>query len=492
MPQFNTHSYTSIQGESSVISRKYVFKKVVLPAVLTLVVLLSGSCAHTTVHESAGPGVPIPETFSVYDETTPAPDRWWEGFGSDELNRLINSVLEDSLTLRQSLSRLEQVRALATQAGAARFPDLNLNAGVSDTWRNSGSGTATSRSRSLTLVSSYELDFWGRIRAGHHSAVLEVEASREELYTAAQTLASEVTLKWLEVISVHRQIELLKDQLETNLTILDLVELRYLKGLATALDIYQQRQAVAETEASFPQLEAQLQTLGHELAVLAGRPPGTDLGFTANVFPEPGPLPGTGVPADLLSKRPDLRAAGLKLRSAEGQVAAARAARLPAMNLSATTGFGSDRFSDLLENWLASLAASITMPLFNAGALKTEVERQERIVEERLASYGHAVLTAVREVEDAMVREIRQVEYIEALRKQLQISQDGYREALARYRKGLSDYLPVLSALSGTQRLERSIVIARFARLTYRVALHRALGGDWMEEELEEKVESRK
>jgi outer membrane protein TolC len=189
------------------------------------------------------------------------------------------------------------------------------------------------------------------------------------------------------------------------------------------------------------------------------------------------------VPADLLSRRPDIRASGLKLQATEARTAAARAGRLPRVTLSASAGYSSDSFADLLDDWLANLAANLVWTLFDSGSKRAEVTRLEAVAEENLAAYEQAVLTAIREVEDAMVREVKQVEYIEALERQLTISREGFRESISRYRKGLSDYLPVLSALTSTQRLERSIVLAEFERLSQRVKLHRALGGGWMEKE---------
>ena len=451
--------------------------------ILFLLIFLS-SCAHPVIRETADPAIAIPDSWPLFQGAAPVPDRWWEAFGSEELNRLVQLALEGSLDLRQAFFRLEQARALVVRGGASRYPELDLEARASENWKETDTGTHKSRSRDLSLAGSYEVDLWGRVRSEHLKAILEMEASREEMSTAAMTLASEVTLKWLEMISVRRQLDVARAQLETNRTILDLMRLRYLKGMATALDIYQQRQAVAETEAFFPLLEGRMQTLLDGMAVLVGKPPRFDLGLAACSLPDPGPLPDAGIPADLLSKRPDVRAAGMRLRAAEGQADAARAARLPALNLTASTGYSSPLLSALFDNWLATLAASLTMPLFQAGVLEAEAERQERIADERLAAYGQRVLSAVREVEGAMTMEAEQARYIEALEKQLEVSRDGYREALSRYRKGLSDYLPVLTALSGTQRLERSLVAARFEHLSYRVALSRALGGYWMEEEI--------
>jgi len=448
------------------------------------------SCAHTGTSKTAQPEFSLPETYSLYEGAALSPDRWWEGFGSDELNALVEKTLAGSLTLKSSLARLQQSRALAVQAGADMLPDLTLNAGASETRRSIDNETTTSRAKSLSLVSSYELDFWGRMRAKQRSALLDVEASQEELYTAALTLASEVTLKWLESISVRQQLALLEEQLKINKTILDLMELRYLKGFATALDIYQQRQVVAETTAAFPTLEAKLQTLSHELAVLTGNPPLTDMGLKETQFPEIGDLPDRGVPADLLARRPDVRSAGLELMAAGEDVKAARAARLPAVNLSATGGFSSNSFADLLDQWFVTLAANLAYPLYKSGAIKAEVTRQERIVDEKLASYEQTVLDAIREVEDAMVREGKQSEYLVALDEQLAIARDSYREAQQRYRKGLIDYLPALSALISTQRFERTVVQARLEKLNQRVLLHRALGGGWMSEEFEKQIEN--
>ena len=445
-------------------------------AFLCGVMIISG-CSHTPKPEEGKPDIPLPETYSVYENTQRAPDRWWEEFSSEELNSLVARTISDSLTLKQSFARLQQSRALAVQAGADTLPGLSLNAGASETRRETGGQRIDSSSRSLTLVSSWELDFWGRVKAGKSAALIDVESSRESLNSSAMTLVSEVTLKWLELISVRRQLELARTQLETNRTILDLMEQRYLKGLATALDIYQQRQPVAETEASIPLLQARLAALLHEIAVLTGQPPRTDLGLEAASFPETGPIPSPGIPADLIARRPDVRGAGLALRATEARLDAARAGRLPKVTLSASAGYSSDSFANLFDDWLTTLAANLAWTVFDSGAKKAEVTRQEATADERLAAYEHTVLTAIREIEDAMIREVKQAEYIAALEKQLTISREGFRESISRYRKGLSDYLPVLTALNSTHRVERSLVLAEFERISQRVKLHRALGG---------------
>ena len=150
-----------------------------LPGILFGPILLL-SCAHH-------PLSPLPETFTFYEETTPVPDRWWRSFESAELDTLVDNTLAGSLTLDQSLARLEQSQALVVQAGADTLPGLSLNAGASETRRETGGQRIDSSSRSLTLASSWELDFWGRIKATKRAALLEQESSKENLYSTAIT-----------------------------------------------------------------------------------------------------------------------------------------------------------------------------------------------------------------------------------------------------------------------------------------------------------------
>jgi len=458
--------------------------------VLSMVLILASSCATYAPEQRPQAPLELPQAFTLYENAAPSPQRWWKSFGSVELNGLVEEALKDSLTLKQAYSRLEQSRALVVKVASDRWPDLQLTSEISNTRRRTDTGTgsvstSTEKKRSLGLASRYELDLWGEVKSEYLAARFDMEVSREEFNTVALTLASEVTLKWLEIISVRQQLELISNQLETNLITLELIELRFRKGAATVLDVFQQRQAVKETESSIPLLEAQLQTLKHELAVLLGKPPHARLSFGSAHLPEVGPIPDAGVPADLLSRRPDVRAAGLRLKTADWMVSAARADRLPAVRLTGSAGYNAGEWSLLFDNWIQTLAASITAPLFDGGNRRAEVKKQTRLVDERLAAYRLAVLTAIREVEDALVNELKQTEYIATLSDRLNIVRSALTEALQRYRKGLNDYLPVLSALTSTQQLERNLVQARFQRLSYRVMLHRALGGSWMQDELQ-------
>jgi NodT family efflux transporter outer membrane factor (OMF) lipoprotein len=382
-------------------------------------------------------------------------------------------------------ARLRQVGATAVQVGANRFPDLEASGAAEVNRRRSAStfeGSGGNDLYSAGLVSSYEVDLWGRVASQRQAALLDVGASQADLYTAMVTVAAEVADRWVRIIAQRLQRQLLEKQLANNQTFLELIELRFRKAMVSALDVYQQRQTVEGVRARIPLVEAELQLLTHELAVLVGRLPRSDLGLSQMDIPQIGQLPPVGLPADLLAARPDVQAAGMRLTAAQWQVAAARANRLPALRLTAGAQYGRSELDLLFDTWLLSLAANLTAPIFDGGRRAAEVDRTRAKVDENLWFYRQAVVFAIKEVEDAMVSETRQREHIRGLEAVQAASSQGLEEAIGRYRSGLSDYLPVLTQLLVVQDLERDLINQRTLLIRYRVGLYRALGGDWTTE----------
>ena len=449
---------------------------------LTLILLMVASCAPFKPQERQSPEGELPRAFSLYTAESKPELRWWEEFNDPDLNGLVTEALSDNLTLKEAWSRLVQTRALAVQAGAALYPDLTGNAEAYYTRQRSDNGsqkTVSNEDYSLGVISSYELDLWGRIRAGRESAMLEVTAAREDLNTAAMTLAAEVVNRWANIVSQRMQKRLLEHQLQTNLTLLELIELRFRMSMVSALDVYQQKQVVEDIMAEIPLVEAEEQVLRHELALLLGKPPGTSFKISREDLPEPAEIPATGLPADLLSSRSDLRRAGMRLQAADWQVAAARANRLPAISLTAGAQYGKGNMDVLFDNWLLSLAGNLTAPIFDGGRRAAEVDRRQAIVDENLSAYRQAVLTAVKEVENALVSEAKQREHIRALENVLVTARKALEQAGIRYRNGVTDYLPVLTQLLAVQGLERNLIRQRANLLSARVSLYRSLGGTW-------------
>jgi len=457
------------------------FKPVLAIIMLAVVFVTTSACSPFRPDPRDNAVVaPLPENFTLYSDQQPNRDKWWESLNNDELNSLVEEALKANFDIRVAWARLRQAGASSVQASADKFPTLS---GTADYSHKSSYDSNTRQEsqvevHSIGLSAGYEVDLWGRVEAVAASGDLDFMASREDLSTTSITVAGEVVSRWLEIQVQRQKKRILTEQIKVNTTYLELIELRFRNSLSTALDVYQQRQNLAGVQAKMPPIESKEQVLLHELALLLGKPAGSVTIADADL-PELGELPGIGLPADLLAFRPDVRSSGLKLASADWSVAAARANRLPSLNLTGSGAYSGSQLSNVFDAWSLGLAGSVVGPIFDGGYRKAEVEKARGIVDQRIAEYKETVFTAFKEVEDALVREEWQKKYIEARDIQLEAARTSLREAIVRYSQGLEDYLPVLSGLLSVQELEISLADERTDLLLFRVALHRALGGSW-------------
>ena len=343
-------------------------------------------------------------------------------------------------------------------------------------------GSIENESYAIGLIAAYEVDLWGRIRATHESALLEAEASREDLNAAAMTVAAEVADRWIAILSQRLQRQLLEQQLATNKTYLELVELRFRKSLASALDVFQQRQLVERVKAQLPLIEMQERMLENQLAILLGRMPNQAPRISRQELPVIAAVPAAGLPVQLLQNRPDIAAALRRMEASDQDLAVARADRLPALRLTGGAAYDNDELAALFDNWVVNLAASVTAPIFDGSRRKAEVEINLAAVQLQLAEYRQIVLSAVREVEDALISETKIREHIAALENQLQAGQNALSEARTRYVNGLNDYLPVLTQLLSVQNLENDLIQRHEDLLVARISLYRAIGGSWVDD----------
>jgi len=460
---------------------------IVLPLVVTSCVMFPPPDRD----DSATPA--LPDRYEAVPGSSSLPDAWWESFRDPDLNALVERSLQGNLSLQQVAARVRQVAAIAMQRNAALMPELSVEARASQSRQTGGdtssgadtgteaSGTTTRETYSLGMASSYELDLWGRVRSLSAGIEADFLASRADLETAAMTLAAQVTSSYLELLFQRRQADILADQLTTSRKILELMKLRQRRSDASALDILRQKEAIHRIESQIPPVLAREQALLNELAVLIGATPGTHITAGARILPLPPPLPDTGVPADLLSKRPDIRATWLRLKGADWSAGAARADRLPAIRLTASASYSSSELSSIMDDWISNLAAGLVGPILDSGRRKAEVDRTRAVTEERLAAYRERVLNAVREVQDALTNEKKESEQIAAIEKQLTSAHEASTLALALYRKGAASYQAALSTLVNEHSAQLTLAKAHHDRLATRVRLYRALGGDWAE-----------
>ncbi len=453
-----------------------------IQTILILAALVLSACSPFAPAVRSFAEDPLPESFSLYPVQAPDPAPWWTALNSSALNGLLGQAFAGNLSLKQAWARMEQARAVAVKAGADLYPDLSVTGRTNHARQRSENGSAdrfTTRNYAIGLSTSYEIDLWGRIRSGQKAESLTAEAAREDWHATVIALAADVATTWAEILSRQMQRRLLEKQLETNRTYLELVDLRYRKGIVTALDVFQQQQVVEEIRSQIPVVEAQERLRRNQLAVLLGQAPGTELTIGAENLPTLEPLPAAGLPADLLANRPDVRAAGLRLEAADWQLAAARANRLPAISLTGTAGYGPADMDLMLDNWILSLASNLAAPILDGGQRAAEVDRSRAVIAENLAAYRESVLVAIREVEDALASELYQRRYIAALERQLEAARHALVEAREQYRKGVDDYLPVLTQIVAVQNLERNLIEQQTQLLIDRIDLFEALGGNW-------------
>lgn len=442
-----------------------------LKSIFTLLLLgLIASCS-VTIKKVAEP-VSLPMKFSATGQVK-AQEKWWLAFDDIALNALCQQALAENFSLRAAFNRLEQAKAIAKKTGAELIPQVNGNVlgsgAVGDSARNNDFA--------LGLAASYELDLWGRIRSATNAAKLDVNAAEEDVFSAAISLTAEITTTWYRLVEQRQQLKLLDRQIEINRNNVALVTVRFRGAQATAADVFQQQQLLESVLGNRYTVVSTLAVLENQLAVLTGKSPGTINLANLETFPRLPPLPDTGLSLDLMQRRPDIRKAYFAMQAADQRIASAIADRFPKLSLSAGVEANSPDLQSLLNNWLATVAGNMVLPIIDGKRRVAAVERNQAISAEALNNYATLLLNAVQEVENALVQERQQRLLVTNLETQVQLARQASTLIRLRYINGAIDFLRVLSALLSQQSLERSLLQAQVQLIEYRISLYRALAG---------------
>src|SRR3990167_5561354 len=448
------------------LQRPYFFKWIGLPLVLLLAV---AGCAHQT--PDTGPVEQLPERFSGSGEAM-LPAQFWQAFADAELDALVQQALQNNHSLRATGETLVQARAVLRQRNAARWPSVDMNLSAQ---RIRGESDNTGDIYAGGLAASYELDLWGRVSSAADAAEFDLLATEEELKAARISLAAEVSSVWYQLVGQRSLQTLQLKQIDANEKVLQLITARFQQGLSDAADVLRQKVLLEQNRAALADYNANLAVLEHALAVLTGSVAGTAQFPEQASLAELPPLPDTGLTADWLQNRPDIRQAFYGLQAADARLAVAVAERYPRIDLTASVTSSSTSASSLFDDWFDTLAANALLPLFDAGARKAEVTRNESLFRQQFERYQQTVLQAVAEVEDALTRESFQQNRILHLQNKLELNNQVVQRLGLRYRSGNVDYLDVLQALVDKQQTEQDLVTARQQRTGYRIALARAL-----------------
>lgn len=472
----------------------------------------------TIVPECDPPAVvsAAPESFSqARAEGEFRASRWWRSYEDPVLNTLVDTALDNNLDIGEAIARIDEVRARYARERAAQFPQLN--AGVQANYSDrpvTGIGAALGEQRpgagqaggdqpagqdqgeagtqrfsfstfTAQLELSYEADLWGRLRNQSRAALENYHASLWELQAVRISIASETMRSYFDLVESEQLRDLSAAQADILNERVSLAESAFLRGLASSFELISLRENLREAEAVVPQLEARAYAAKARLAVLVGMYPEQ----TEALLNRSGPLEvmlasnaiPSGLPAQLLDQRPDIRSARSRLDAARYGVGAAKAAQLPRLSLSGSGGREGENPGDLFDpqNWFVNLLGALTAPIFDAGRLGANVDISEAQRRQRAMAYGQSVLTAFSEVEEALQRHEKSVARVDLLATDLDNAREAAALQLRRFERGTAGYSEYLDARLNILNSRRSMVEAERALAEARLAVHRALGGDW-------------
>ncbi|MSR16441.1 MAG: TolC family protein [Methylococcaceae bacterium] len=402
--------------------------------------------------------------------------RWWQAFHDEELNKLCEEALANNFSLKTVYNQLQQAQAIAKQAGAPLIPQLNTS--LTDTSKITEKDTTNVLSLGLGFTTYYEVDLWGRIRTTQNAAILDVQATQEDVNAAAISLTAKIASTWFKLLEQRQQLDLLARQIIVNEKNVALLQVRYQSSQAAAADVLQQQQLLESSRGNKLTVISTLKVLENQLAVLIGKSPNTVVFAPTTKFISIPELPLTDMPATILQNRPDVKSAYLRIQAANQRIASAIADRFPKLSLSANFGTNSPSLQSFFNNWLATLAGNLVLPILDGGRRIAEVERNEAISQQALNQYANVLLTAVGEVENALIQEKQQQLLVQNLTQQVKLAQDSSDRIRARYLFGAMDFFRVLSAELTLQNLERTRLQAQQQLFDYRIALNKALASD--------------
>lgn len=455
------------------------------------------SCTGAQYADKADEVVAVPDAYGdIAVNDAPALEAWCSDFGSPELEGLVERAFDENLDLRQAWARLEQAEAVRKQARASLFPAVSADASVG-AQRQSTVGLGTDpttgapmavreteigTSYLVSLGAAYEVDLWGRLAAQRQAAGYDTAAARADVEAMAISITSQIAEAWFDVVAQQEKAALLEGQIEIAQKYLELTQLRLSQGVATALDVNQQDQQVEGLRGQLARIRGAERVARTRLAVLLGKAPSDAPGISTAELPDLPPLPGTGAPAELLERRPDIRSAHLRLMSADARTAAAARDKLPKLNLSASLFLSASEIGDLIDDVFWSITGALSQSVFQGGRKDAAQAQAEAFAKERLWAYAKTVVQALADVHNALVLEASQEEFMERLDAQHEKAQIALELARDRYRSGSLDYLRVLTSLQSVQSLEQNLVDARRQQLSNRISLCRALGGSWTQD----------
>lgn len=414
---------------------------------------------------------------------------WWTTLNDRELSSLVERAVKGSLDLKSAYSRIRQARAQRGIAAADLFPTINSNG--SEKWTrgskaNGGSGDTTTL-YSANFDASWETDIFGGVRRSVEAANASLQSSKEDLRDVLVTLVSEVALNYVDVRVYQARLAVVNENLKSQQETYDLVAWRNQAGLSDELAVQQALYNLESTRSEIPTLNTGLQEAMNRIAVLLGEQPGkvqSELETNAPI-PVPSPKVAIGVPAQMLRQRPDVRKAERDLAAQTAKVGVATADLYPKFTLSGSIGIEAPFFSQFKNNignsnnWTLSGGPGISWAIFQGGAIRENIKVQSELQEQALMTYESTVLSALEEVENAIVAYANEQDRIESLEKATKAAQSAADLAWQEYYTGLTDFTDILNAQRSLLEFQNQLMQSHGNATSNLIKLYKTLGGGW-------------
>ena len=458
-----------------------------LPGVLiSLVLILSLISGCTQGPDYEEPVVESPETYRTqvtqFEDLTDL--KWWELFDDPVLVSLVTTALLNNLDISIAISRIAQSRAALGFTEVDGYPRLDVEAGVvRGNFTGAGKSPNTSTSAFIAAPLSWEIDFWGKFSRATEAARADLIASEYGYKTVQLTLVSDVVSSYYQLLDFHRRLTISENTLKSRIDSLTIIQHRFDKGIISELDVNQAEIQRETAAAAIPQFQRSISKTENSLSLLLGRLPGEiRLHKNMSVQTPPPSIP-MGMPAQILERRPDIIQASFLLRAQTANIGVAEALRWPAISLTGTFGVASTELDTItVDGGAWSVGGQLLGPVFNFGQNKRRVEIEEEITQQFLFEFENIVLTAFREVEDALVDIQTYRMELAALDRQLKAARNANHLSKERYDKGVSSYLEVLDTERTLFNTDHSQSDTHQLDLNAYVNLYRSLGGGWVTE----------
>jgi len=457
-------------------------------SVLSMVGLLAG-CALRSPGSRSGEAGEVPGGWSATREAKAGVDHdWVRKIGGGDLVSLVAEAQRANPSLKASAARVEQAAALAKVAGAERFPSLGVGTQGVRQKQNfigfpGGGGGVTNSVFGVALDAAWEVDLWGRVRAGAEAALADAEAQAQADRALRSSLAAQVTKAWLAVAESNEQVGLAGQAVKSREESTTLVRERFERAIAedggSAAQVRLSETELATAKSDLERRRGERERALRQLELLLGRYPSGGVAGAARL-PKLPPVPPAGLPSELLLRRPDLLEAERRLAAAGRRSDQASKALYPSIQLTGGLGTATDQLEEILSSsaGIWSLGGSLSQPIFQGGRLRAGVEQADAEEREAVANLQRVVLDAFGEVEQALVTEIHLRRQEQEVARAVELSRDAATRANEEFRNGTGGVLTYLAAQNREIEAAASLVAVRGLLLSNRVNLHLALGGD--------------